>query len=281
MENWRDFFSRGDLLGSSIAVGIVLAFFLYLQHQTVSADLQLEVTTDRAGTLQVYWLGSEASYSEQRSCSLPMAVDRLNRLSVPLSGVNRITKLRIDPLENVGHLTITKALLQAPWIKDQDLLATIQPDNLVDIQRLKLTRSGPAIKLTALAEDPYFVIAFIEDLAISYRENVLLGGGLMVVLLICLVINRRLLKGAGQAGILQISLPATDGQDPQALPLELLAGAGLAVPKITRKLGQGRLVYTSSFSRLSPEELLPLIAKIRRELPQALIHFQYNRAGEA
>lgn len=281
MDNWRAFFSRGDLLGISIAVAIVLAFFLFLQHQTVSADLQLEVTTDRAGTLQIFWLGSEPGYSEQRSQSVALATDRINRLSVPLSGVNQITKLRIDPLEYVGHLTIHKALIQSPWIKDHDLLATIQPDTLLDIQRLKLTRSGTEIRLSATAADSYFVIDFFDDLAISYCENVLLSGGVLAIFVLCLVINRGFLKGGGQAGILQVSLPVTDDQTLHSLPFALLAEEGRLLPKINRKSDHGRITYTMSYKRLTPGELVVLLAKIRRELPEALVQFQYNRAGEA
>ena len=281
MQSSRSFFSRADLLGITIAVAIVLAFFMYLQHETVSAELQLEVTTDRAGTLQIFWRADEAGYTENHSRSARLEVGQLNKLSLPIAGINRINRLRIDPLENLGHLTLQKAVLHSPWIKDYDLLATILPTNLLDIQGMNLTRTDTAVKLTATAIDPFFEIGFTRNITISYRPNVLLGGGFLVIVVLSVVINRRFLKGDERAGVLQVSLSVTDGQDCWSLPFAQLFRAGQAMPKVSRKLAKGKLTYTATFAHITPGDLLPIIAEIRQQQPQAIVHFQYNRAGEA
>lgn len=280
MKNWRSFFSLGDFLYIAGFVSAFLIVVLCMQYLMATAELHLEVLSDKPGSLQIYWQTEEKIYSENKFQYAPVHSGGINHIIFCLPGVNRITQLRIDPLDTAGHITIYKVELKSSKIENIDLLPQILSEPVLQRHEMTLQKIGLHAEIESSGKDPYFEIRFPSTVKIDYGFLPLFLSGAVFILLFYFFLNRGLLKGHKYSGAIHILMPVSaEGNGFWNVPVEVKKTYSLG-PVVQRAVRNGEIAFSVAFTYILPQDICAVVGAIRKDYPEAILYFQYNRASE-
>ncbi len=278
MKTWRNIEGLVELLGIAVFVLTFLLVTVYLQWKTVRADLLLELKSDQVGVLQVYWRGRYEIFSELNSQRLVVKPSiNVNDYYVTLPPLSSIDSLRIDPIDSVTPVTISKAELLFPRNKHIDLLTDWTPDTFLQTNQLAIQKVNNAMVMQSLGGDPFFVISFPYLREASYSWEYLLAGGVISTILLFIILNQRLLKGGKQSATLQVKLPTNSTLNVPERLLTQFAEKRKSGLYIRREERNREIFYFINILQIDQKDVLLIIKRVKELNSKASLIFQYNR----
>ncbi len=130
--------------GTAIVLGLILvalylATFAYKSH----FEIEIETTAEQKTNFKVYWAPQDRGYLESRSSRVRIRKG-LHHLKIPLGNLDSVRKLRIDPIEYAGRVTIKSIGLSQSGYKKIQLehaqLKRLKP--LSQIESIRLNTDG-------------------------------------------------------------------------------------------------------------------------------------------
>jgi len=134
-----------------VLCALACGYYYYFYFNRAYVDL--EITLDQPSIAKIYWADEGQSFSEDRRVSERLHAGR-GHYSFYLTGLGRTTKLRIDPMQYAGQVTIESfAIRQAGMEPIKAELDRLQPAN--DIASVTPTEQG--LRIVSRGNDPFLV----------------------------------------------------------------------------------------------------------------------------
>ena len=147
----------------------------YFQY-TEQALIRITLESDVASHLFLYWASKNQTYSKRRLKTLPVAVGK-NECAFVIPVINKVQKIRIDPIAELGEVVITNITLEQLGFSDISLsygkgLEFVLP--VAGVSDVKLTSKGLSFK--SINHDPQFELTLvdlkkIEDVAFPRKRQ--------------------------------------------------------------------------------------------------------------
>lgn len=157
-----------------ISILVFLVAWLYTSEViTTPMRLSVYMQSDLNGHAQLFWKNSWSSnYSESRSFSVNVQKNDTfvkHTFELPF-GVN-LRNLRLDPIDNNGHVVIGKMEFVVQHDKAEEKILVLTPNNISSFANLRQVVKNDQIQLTATSNDPMLFI----NIPYEYNQSSLFG----------------------------------------------------------------------------------------------------------
>lgn len=163
-----DYGSLGKVLKETGLIRTVAQDDNYFPY-TNQALFRITLETNVASHLFVYWASKKQTYSSKRYKAIPVVVGK-NECSIVIPGLNEIHKLRIDPISDLGKVTISNVSFEQlgggsrSWSYSKGLESVLPVSG---VSNVKLTSKG--LSFESINRDPQFELSLSKIVKI---ENV-------------------------------------------------------------------------------------------------------------
>jgi hypothetical protein len=156
----------------SIIFVVFFVFFSYLSAPRRTAVAHLEVNPEKKEYFQIYWRKDSSHFKEAHSNGMFMS-KRKRILTIQLGDLYSIRYLRIDPLRNIGTITIKKIEITQPGFIPIVFKKKEDFKKIVPVQQIgELSILPEGLKITSAGSDPILQIRlephFRASLMIKY-----------------------------------------------------------------------------------------------------------------
>jgi hypothetical protein len=276
-----------NLLNIQVAFTEVFGVFLlglaccvvnvFLQYQSASGVLHIEIETDKKGMFQLFWDSDEEDYSEQNSFLAEITASPM-AFSIDLPTLVQIDHLRIDPNNIESVVVFKKFQLIFSNGESVDLLPQLIGSKITRQQQLDFVvdKKSNTLVVTALGVDPNFefLLPLFKCLHLEWKQNCLFL--LIFTLVMAYILNQNILKGSKQNGILFISFP----EKQYAHLHKIIGGIKSKSPRMWQEMRGKKVVYKMELEEVDPHFVVDLVYQITQKFPESFVCFQYNRSCE-
>ncbi|MDX9894076.1 hypothetical protein [Desulfofustis limnaeus] len=265
-----------ELVAPLLLVAAFLGLALFCQYFTAGLAIHLEITAAQDDILQVFWRHHDDSFQGEKSLQTTLRGDELTVFRATLPMAVGIDYIRLDIGIKPGTAILSKAEVAYGFNYRLDLLQWLRDYAPISTSQVRLLQQDNHLVLQSQGNDP-----FIEIPTPIRKRDIFAWNGLVLAsagigLLLCLLLQQDLMKGAKNQGWLQISL--SDGAH---LVLPDFAGTDYLVgPHMSRQVSGQETIYGVGVTNLDPALVADLLHRFKQANGSATIRFQYNRAGD-
>ncbi len=156
----------------AVIVCSVAVHLIYSIRQPSRASLEVTLNTESPDNFKIYWALENDEFNETKSCSVEI-IPTNSEYRLNLSDFKEVEKLRIDPMENTGRLTIKQITLTqvgyAPVeFKTEEQFKSLYPAN--QIRALNFSSKG--LMVVSEGDDPQLEVRIVPSVSyFSYVQN--------------------------------------------------------------------------------------------------------------
>ncbi len=265
-----------ELVAPLLLVAAFLGLALFCQYFTAGLTIHLEITAAQDDILQVYWRHQDDSFQGERSLQATLRGDELTVFRATLPMAVNIDYIRLDTGLKPGTAILSKAEVAYGFNSRLDLLQWLRDFGPVSTSQVRLQQQDNHLVLQSQGNDPFIEVPtpIRKRDIFTWNAPLLVAAG--IGLLLCLLFQQDLLKGAKNQGWLQISL--SDGAH---LVVPDCAGTDYRVgPHLSRQVSGQKATYGIRVANLEPALVADLLHRFKQANGSATIRFQYQRAGD-
>lgn len=265
-----------ELVAPLLLVAAFLGLALFCQYFTAGLTIHLEITAAQDDILQIFWRHHDDSFQGEKSLQATLRGDELTVFRATLPMAASIDYIRLDTGIKPGTAILSKAEVAYGFNYRLDLLEWLRDFAPISTSQLRLQQQDNHLAVESQGNDPFIEVPTPIKKRDIFAWNALVLASAGIGLLLCLLFQQDLLKGAKNQGWLQISL--SDGAH---LVLPDLTGTNYRVgPHLSRQVIGQKTTYGVRVANLEPALVADLLHRFKQANGSAAVRFQYQRAGD-